>query len=119
MSFDTPKNMGRRRFVRTVVGGLVAAPLAARFAVGDAQAGNLAKVSEDDPAAQALGYVHDATQADTAKFPKRAAEGGDKQFCYNCALYQGAADADWAPCGIFPGKAVAGKGWCNAWAPKG
>jgi hypothetical protein len=24
----------------------------------------------------------------------------------------------WAGCSIFPGKAVAGRGWCSAWSPK-
>ena len=73
-----------------------------------------AKVDEKDPQAAALGYVADASKADTKKFPKYAAG----QNCANCALYQGkAADAS-AGCTLFAGKQVAGKGWCNAWAKK-
>ena len=74
-----------------------------------------AMVDAKDPQAAALGYVPDATKADTKKFPKYAAG----QVCGNCALYQGKpADAAGA-CPLFAGKQVAGKGWCSAWAKKG
>ena len=75
-------------------------------------------VAETEPLAQAMGYVEDATKTDTAKFPKRAGEAGSKQFCDNCALYAGEADAASAPCSIFQNRLVAGKGWCNAWVAK-
>ena len=61
--------------------------------------------------AKALEYVHDAGDADTAKRVSGS-------YCNNCALYTGSADDEWAGCNIFPGKAVAGKGWCNVWAKK-
>ena len=74
-----------------------------------------AMVDAKDPQAAALGYVPDATKADTKKFPKYATG----QVCGNCALYQGKpADAAGA-CPLFAGKQVAGKGWCSAWAKKG
>jgi hypothetical protein len=76
------------------------------------------EVSEDEPLAQAMGYKADASTVDTAKFPKRAAEGGDSQFCNNCALYAGTADDAMAPCSIFQNRPVAGAGWCNAWVAK-
>lgn len=76
------------------------------------------EVSEDEPLAQAMGYVKDATTVDTAKFPKRAGDAGAKQFCYNCALYAGEADAETAPCSIFQNRPVRGAGWCNAWVAK-
>ena len=76
------------------------------------------KVTEDESLAQAMGYVLDAAKTDTAKFPKRAGEAGAKQFCYNCALFAGEADAEFAPCSIFQNRLVAGKGWCNAWVAK-
>ncbi len=69
------------------------------------------KVSEDDPAAAGLKYVHDATKADAAL------RQGD-HFCNNCQLYSGKQDDEWGPCGIFPGKVVSSKGWCTAWAAK-
>jgi len=76
------------------------------------------KVAESEPLAQAMGYVEDAARVDTAKFPKRAGEAGANQFCYNCALYAGDADAEYAPCSIFQNRLVAGAGWCNAWVAK-
>jgi hypothetical protein len=76
------------------------------------------QVTEDEALAQAMGYVLDASKTDTAKFPKRAGEAGAKQFCNNCALFAGAADAEFAPCSIFQNRPVAGAGWCNAWVMK-
>ena len=75
-------------------------------------------VAEDEALAQAMGYVVDASTVDTAKFPKRAGDAGATQFCYNCALYAGEADAEFAPCSIFQNRLVAGNGWCNAWVAK-
>jgi hypothetical protein len=76
------------------------------------------EVAEDEPLAQAMGYVTDASKVDTAKFPKRAGEEGAKQFCHNCALYAGEADSETAPCSIFQNRLVRGSGWCNAWVAK-
>jgi High potential iron-sulfur protein len=73
-----------------------------------------AKLDEKDPLAVAQGYVHDASKADTKKFPKYA----KGQLCSNCALYQGKAADAWAGCPLFGAKQVAGKGWCNAWVKK-
>lgn len=74
-----------------------------------------ARVDEKDPQAAALGYVADATKADTKRFPKYAAG----QICGNCALYQGKPTDTAALCPLFAGKQVAAKGWCSAWAKKG
>ena len=71
-------------------------------------------LDEKDPQAVALGYVADATKVDPKKYPKYAAG----QVCANCALYQGKATDPAAPCTLFAGKLVAGKGWCSAWAKK-
>jgi hypothetical protein len=75
-------------------------------------------VAETEPLAQAMGYVTDATKADTTKFPKRAGEAGAKQFCHNCALFAGDATSATAPCSIFQNRPVSGNGWCNAWVAK-
>lgn len=76
------------------------------------------KVAETEPLAQAMGYVTDASRVDTAKFPKRTGEAGARQFCHNCALFAGDANAEYAPCSIFQNRLVAGSGWCNAWVAK-
>ena len=57
---------------------------------------------------------HDASKDD----PASRANSAEVQNCANCALIQGDDGAEWRPCQIFPGKAVAAKGWCQVWAPK-
>ncbi len=76
------------------------------------------RVSPDEALAQAMGYVEVAENTDTEKFPKRAGEAGANQYCYNCALYDGSEEDEWAPCSIFQNREVAGAGWCNAWVAK-
>lgn len=92
---------------------LTGAMAGAALALGRTAVAETPKLAPDDPQAKALGYVEDASTVDAAQWP-RMQEG---QHCANCALYQG-GDPDWGGCGIFPGKQVAGAGWCNAWAPK-
>ena len=112
------KRVSRRRFITIAAGAAATLPLASLMSALPANASDMPKLAEDDPQAAALGYKHDATAVDTAKFPKRAGDAGATQFCNNCQLFQAGADDEWGPCSIFPGKAVAGKGWCNAWVPK-
>ncbi|MEJ7686573.1 MAG: high-potential iron-sulfur protein [Variovorax sp.] len=95
----------RRIFLMTVSAGAAGLGLGAH-----AQA----MLDEKSPQATALGYVADATKTDVKKFPKYAAG----QVCTNCALYQGKPTDAAAPCPLFAGKQVAGKGWCSAWAKK-
>lgn len=71
-------------------------------------------VDEKDPQAAALGYVADAKRVDKAKFPKFT----PAQHCSVCQLYQGTATMEAAPCTLFPGKRVAGAGWCSAFVAK-
>ncbi len=101
--------MTRRYFVRSA--GAAAAIAATGFTTRKAAANDLPRISEDDPMAKSLSYVHDANAADGAK---RAAG----TYCNNCVLYAGTAEDEWAGCSVFPGKAVAGKGWCAVWAKK-
>jgi hypothetical protein len=96
----------RRNFLMTLTAG------GAAFASG---AYAQAKLDEKDPQAVALGYVVDASKADTKKFPKYAAG----QNCASCALYQGKAGDAAGGCPLFGTKQVMAKGWCSAWAKKG
>ncbi len=104
-------NIGRRDFLRA--GSLVAvsATIAGRAGKAAAQA---ARLDEKDAQAQSLGYKHDATKVDKAKFAKYLAG----QNCANCVLYQGKPSDAWGGCPIFAGKQVAGKGWCSAYVKK-
>jgi hypothetical protein len=99
----------RRRFFKTV--GAASALGAAGLNSLQAWADELPRVSEDSEMALALNYKHDAQTVDAAK---RASD----RYCYNCSLFAGAEDDAWAGCSIFPGKVVAGRGWCSAWSPK-
>lgn len=97
----------RRQFMLTVVPALAALgslPLHAQPA----------KVDEADPVAKGVGYRHDATKVDAAKYPSFA----KGRVCNNCQLYQGKATDAWAPCPLVGGKQVNGAGWCTAWVKK-
>jgi len=75
-------------------------------------------VDESEPLAQKLGYRHDASEVDTAAFPKRLGAQGARQFCDNCAMFDGEPGDPDAPCSIFQNRRVAGRGWCNAWVSR-
>ena len=105
------KLINRRNFLKLGGGAVALTAIPLKLVAAD-------EVSADETLAQAMGYVLDASTVDTAKFPKRAGEAGSKQFCYNCALYAGEADAETAPCSIFQNRPVRGAGWCNAWVAK-
>ena len=116
LNVSTPKQYRRREFLKF---GLKAGGGA--IALGSIPIALLAesdKVAEDEPLAKAMGYVEDASTTDTEKFPKRAGDAGASQYCYNCALYAGTEDDEYAPCSIFQNRLVAGAGWCNAWVAK-
>jgi len=93
----------RRRFLKLAAGTAAAAVLVSGWS-GAARADDLPHVSEADATAKALGYVEDAS---ATKDPKH--KPGDT--CANCQFFTGAA-MGYGPCQLFPGKAVAAKGWC-------
>lgn len=103
----TDLNRPRRVFMMSIAATGAAIATSSAFAQ--------ALVAESDPQAKALGYVANATQADTKRFPKYAAG----QNCASCALYQGKAGDAAGNCPLFAGKQVAANGWCSAWAKKG
>ena len=72
------------------------------------------QMAETDPTAAALGYRHDTSKVDQAKFPKHKVS----QVCLGCSLVKGKDGEAWRPCAIFPSKLVAAKGWCSAFAVK-
>lgn len=110
------ESQARRRFLKVMAAGAVAAPLTgALLRSGFASAAEESHLDEADPAAAALGYKQDTTQVDAAKYPQHAAD----QECVKCRYFQGKAGDEWAPCALFPGKgSVHAKGWCSAYAAK-
>lgn len=99
----------RRTFLSTAAAGGMAVIGLIRTEPVHAQA----MVAETDPQAASLGYKADTAQVDQKKFPKHTAE----QKCSNCQLYQSKSPTA-GSCAIFPGKLVAGPGWCNAYQKK-
>ncbi len=99
--------LNRRTFI------IAAAAGCASFAASHASA-QAGKVAETDAQAAALGYKEDTTKVDQKKFPNHT----PAQMCNGCQLYQGKPTDAVAPCTIFAGKTVAGKGWCSAWVKK-
>jgi High potential iron-sulfur protein len=69
------------------------------------------RLSEDDPAAKAVGYREDATKVDKARSPSYAAG----QNCRSCSLFQGKASDAWGGCMLFGTKQVAAQGWCSSY----
>jgi len=114
---DQQPDTRRRHFLKIGAFSLVSVPIY-WLSSQQAHAADMPQLAESDPAAQALGYVHDAAKADVEKFPKRSGPDGANQFCKNCQLYTGPDGSEWGPCSIFPGKVVNANGWCNAWIQK-
>ena len=109
---ETPlSKIARRKFIQLsalAAAGCLANPGRKVFAQ------DVPKLSEDDPQAAAMKYVHDASTVDPASRANPAAV----QNCANCALIQGNDGDTWRPCQIFAGKVVNANGWCMVWAPK-
>jgi hypothetical protein len=107
------ENLTRRTFLQTLA---VAVPAGAVMLNGEAQAADPVNLDVNDPTAKALVYVEDAADVDTSNPLAARFEAG--QDCSNCSQIQGEEGVAFRPCGIFPGKLVANKGWCSVWAPK-
>ena len=113
-------NIGRRGLLKISSLAVAAFAIASRAGTSLAQAkaqdkkAALPQLDEKDPTAQALGYKHDAVKVDKKKFAQYQAG----QTCSNCNLFQGKPSDAWAPCQIFAGKQVNGKGWCSAYVKK-
>ena len=76
--------------------------------------GDMSPLAENDPLAQALGYVHEAANVDKIKYPRYEAG----QMCSNCAQFLGGDDQELGGCSIFPGRLVERTGWCSVYVPK-
>ncbi len=110
--------VSRRRFLAQAAIAIPAGGAllnAALTSTASAQA-PLVQLDVNDPTAKALLYVEDAAKVDR-KNPLAARFTPD-QNCNNCSQVQGKAGDANRPCAIFPGKLVAGKGWCSVWAKK-
>ncbi len=107
---DSQHDKDRRKVLKLALTGVAAVPLSSLLLNSQASAGDLPPVSEDDPAAKGLSYVHDASKSSN---PKRKPD----QYCKNCNLIR-SESGEWRACQIFPGKGVNENGWCSAWVLK-
>jgi hypothetical protein len=110
---EDPKMLNRRSVLKSALAGLAALPAIAAVERAAAQ-GTPARLDEKDPAAVALGYLHDAKKVDPAKNPTYKAG----QHCANCLQIQGKDGEAWRGCNLFPNKQVAADGWCRVWVQK-
>jgi hypothetical protein len=109
------RDHSRRDFI--ALAGVAGAAVLAGIQPGSALAqggAQLPHLAESDPTAKALGYVEDAGKVDKTKFPTLK----PGAHCATCNFYQGKGSDAYGPCQIFPGKAVAAKGWCASHSPK-
>lgn len=97
----------RRRFLMRAAIAATAAPILGKLATQHAIAAAPPQLPTTHAQAKALSYVQDAS---TVKHPMFKAG----STCSNCQLFTPGTNA----CSIFPGFAVAPKGWCQAWAKK-
>ena len=98
----------RRQLLKKVTLGVALMPIAT-IPLRIAFAGDLPLLTPDDPTAQTLKYVSDASKSTDAK-------PGSK--CANCVFYQGDARSSQGGCPLFPGKAVKADGWCSSWTAR-
>lgn len=106
-----PTRPSRRRFLIETAVVVSSLPLGAHLLTREAHAQDLPMLPTDNAQAKALAYVETTDGLAHPSFKP----GSD---CSNCQFYAGAADSAAAPCTLFPGHRVAGKGWCSAWAKK-
>ena len=103
--------MTRRELIKNLS---LAAGLSAALPWRETQGAAPERLDVKDPAAAALGYVENAAQVDTKKYPAFV----KGSTCENCLLLQGSAGNNYRPCSIFPGKLVSVSGWCKSWTPE-
>ena len=102
----------RREFLK--FGSLALASIALSASAAKSARAATAHVDEQEATARSLGYRHDATIVDKAKFAKYKSG----ETCANCQLFQANAGDSWGPCPLFSGKEVSAKGWCSAYVRK-
>jgi hypothetical protein len=70
------------------------------------------RVEETEPKATAIGYRHDSTRVDPARYPKHNAD----QKCLNCLAWAPEKPADeWGECDLMSDRLVHRIGWCSSY----
>lgn len=110
--FRNERDMTRRRVLKATLLG--AALPAIPFLSAAEAAAPLVALDPNDAQAKALGYVTDTTKVDAKANPTHKPD----QTCARCAQFVGAPKDKSGGCKIFPGKSVAGAGWCKVYVLK-
>ena len=97
------RTLTRRAIIRTGIMAAALLPVAGLIA-GKTPAADLPELDTADPTAKALGYVTKSIKPGL--------------ICSGCAQFVGNAGDATGGCKIFPGKRVAGGGWCTAYVKK-
>lgn len=72
----------------------------------------LKHVEEIEPKATAIGYRHDSTKVDKARYPKH----DPTQKCQNCLAWAPDKPADeWGECDLMSDRMVNRNGWCSSY----
>ena len=108
---DPANRQARRRFLKIAVVGAAVAPIAASLLPRIARADE-EHLDPNDATAKALGYTEDAANAKSNPAFK------PNSSCSTCNFFKGHSELAYAPCDLFPGKAVSSKGWCASWTAK-
>lgn len=101
-------HLSRRHFLRNIA---IAGPASSLLMLDPALAQDLPILSDEDPMAQGLQYVADASTSTADNYQ-------EGQNCANCNFIQGSDGDEYRPCQLFVGKSVAAKGWCISYVPK-
>ena len=103
------KKLNRRFFIAATVAGSTATLLCQQARAA------LQKVTEDEPKAVAVGYRHDTTKVDGARYPKHTPQ----QHCQVClAFYPSDDEAElWGECDLMSDRLVNKNGWCSSFKP--
>jgi hypothetical protein len=100
-----------RSLRRTLLKGLALGAAGVAVGVRGVRGAEAAKLDVHDPQAVALGYVENAGQVDSKKYPQYVSGSN----CDNCLQLQGKPGNNYRPCTLFSGKLVAVAGWCSGW----
>lgn len=103
--------MIKHSFSRRALVEMLTLSLAGVLSARQIRAAEPQKLDTKDPAAVALGYVENASQANPKRYPTYV----KGSTCDNCLQLQGKAGNQYRPCSLFPGKLVSVSGWCSGW----
>lgn len=94
----------RRVFMMKVIAGSTVLASASQVSAASK------RVEENEPKAVSLGYRHDTTKVDKAKYPKHSAS----EKCSGCMAWLGKPADAAAECDLITDRLVSNAGWCSS-----